>query len=66
MQKKNKKLWSINTLYDLVGIYKDMALLEWSFINKEDGPCLGDISISVHIPKGGDVELTQAFTGSSL
>jgi hypothetical protein len=60
-EEKQKTLVYKYTLYDLVGIYKDMALLEWSFINKEDGPCLGDISISVHIPKGGDVELTQAF-----
>lgn len=54
------------TLYDLVGIYKDMALLDWSFINQEDGRCLGEISISVHIPKGGDVELTQSFLQGAL
>ncbi len=60
-EEKQKTLVYKYTLYDLVGIYKDMALLDWSFISREDGLCLGEISISVHIPKGGDVELTQSF-----
>ena len=65
--RKQKTLVYKYTLYDLVGIYKDMALLDWSFINQGDGQCLGEISISVNIPKGGDVELTQSiFTRSPL
>jgi len=60
-EEKQKTLVYKYTLYDLVGIYKDMALLDWSFINQGDGQCLGEVSITVHIPKGGDAELTQSF-----
>lgn len=44
------------TLHDLVGIYKDMALLDWTFMNDVDSQEIEDIFISINIPKGGSLD----------
>ena len=52
-EEKQKTLVYKYTLYDLVGIYKDMALLEWSFINKEDGPVWETFLLVYIFPREG-------------
>lgn len=54
------------TLYDLVGIYSDIALLDWSFLNKEDNPIIGDISIKIRIPKDSDMESVKSYLQGPL
>ncbi|MGI5851393.1 MAG: DUF2207 domain-containing protein [Clostridiales bacterium] len=44
------------TLHDLVGIYKDMALLDWTFLDDVDSQGIEDIFISIDIPKGGSLD----------
>ncbi len=49
------------TLYDLLAVYKDMALLDWSFLNKLDNLYTGNISISVKMPKGTRMDSIQSL-----
>lgn len=41
-------------LYDLVGLYKDMALLDWTFMDDVDSREIKDIFVSVNLPKGAN------------
>lgn len=49
------------TLNDLVGLYKDMALLEWTFLNEDDSQSLDNIKINISVPKSSDMETIKPF-----
>ena len=54
------------TLYDLISIYSDMALLDWSFLDRGNSPSVRDISVNVCIPKSEDIESMQSFLQGPL
>ncbi|NLJ40735.1 MAG: DUF2207 domain-containing protein, partial [Clostridiales bacterium] len=53
-------------LNDLIGIYNDGALFNWTFIDDRDNPGEGDMSIKIVLPKGVNMGSVQSFLQGPL
>lgn len=65
-EEKEKTLVFKYKLNDFVGLYSDVALVNWSFIEEGDNKFIDNVSIDINFPKVEDVEAIESFIQGPL